>query len=64
MNLHRFENKFVKSFASGREAMEESNSYYDDRAAIIEKWIDNRWCAHSDPLYHPWHTTAAKMEVG
>jgi hypothetical protein len=44
--------------------MEESNSYYDDRAAIIEKWIDNRWCAHSDPLYHPWHTTAAKMEVG
>ena len=54
MNMYRFEKKFVKTFVSDREAVEEACGWHDERDATIEKWIDNRWCAHSDPLYHPW----------
>ena len=53
MNAYRFEGKFVRELESDHAAFEEACGWYDDRDASIEKWIDNQWCAHSDPLYHP-----------
>jgi hypothetical protein len=53
MNSYRFDYKFVREFVSDQEALEEANTWHDDRPAIVEKWIDECWCPHSDPIYQP-----------
>lgn len=60
MNAYRFEGHFVKELESDCAAFEEACGWYDDRDAFLEKWIDGRWCAHSDPLYHPQHYYGGK----
>lgn len=60
MNLYRFERQFVKDYASDREALEEAGTWHDDRAAVIEKSINGRWCEHTNPLYHPQHYYGGK----
>ena len=53
MNFYRFDYQFEKHFATDAEALTHSNTWHDDRAAVVEKWIDGRWCPHSDPIYQP-----------
>jgi hypothetical protein len=51
---YRFEGKYVEEFADDFAALENCNSYYDDRAASIEKEIDGSWCYHTTPISHPY----------
>ncbi len=52
-NRYRFEGKFEKALQNDAAAFEEANSYYDERAATIEKFIDGQWLMHSDPCNNP-----------
>jgi len=54
-HLYRFEGKYEKVCPDENNALgDEANSYYDERAATVEKKIDGNWCPADAFLGRGW----------
>ena len=55
MNSYRFDGRFILELAGDNAAHLESQTYYDEYDAPVEKWFGpiHGWCPAASPIYHP-----------